>query len=75
MALGGNKEPPRKVTVLRIIFSFWTVGVEAKAEVSEACVEAPVRHLFAVGADNLVEAALVYLAFAASLLSSSFISG
>lgn len=73
MALGGKKEPPRKVTALRIIFSFWTA--EAAAEVLEAYGEAPAHHLYAARAKSLDEAALIYLAFAVSLLSSSFISG
>lgn len=72
MALGGKKEPPQKVTVLRLIFPVWTAVEEAALEVDG---EAPAHHLYVARAKYLAEAALIYLAFAVPLLSSSFISG
>ena len=72
MALGGKKEPPQNVTVLRLIFPVWTA---VEAEASEAYGEAPARHLYVARDEYLAEAALIYPAFAVSLLSSSFISG
>lgn len=73
MVLGDEKEPPQKVTALRLISPGWTAAMEVEA--SEAYGEALVRHLYAVGAGYLAEAVLVYLTFAVSLLSISSILG
>lgn len=71
MALGGKKEPPQKVTVLRLISPAW-----AAAEALESCKAAPVlHHSFAPGMDCLDEAAVHHQTFAVSLLSISFVTG
>lgn len=70
MALGGKKEPPQKVTVLRLISPAW-----AAVEVLESYKAAPVLHSFAPGTDCLDEAAVHHQTFAVSLLSISLISG
>ena len=71
MALESEREPPHRVTVLRLIFLAWAVAGEELGAYKLALA----LHLLASGMGYWVEAARIDRTFSASLLSNSFILG